>query len=100
MICRALRVCNDDLSAAICYYGERYPNRRIPDRRTIQRVERSLLECGFFASFHRNYGRIRKLIEVLEVLTIILELVRHHCLISITFIVYKYYTRYISFEGS
>jgi len=73
---RALGACNDDLSAAIRYYGERYSNRRVPNRRTIQRMERSLLERESFAPFHRNCNRIcrRRLIENNWKILTILEL--------------------------
>lgn len=53
--------CNGNFCAAIRYYRGHFPNRRIPNRRTIQRVERSLLEYGSFELQRRDCGCVRRI---------------------------------------
>ncbi|CAK9822947.1 hypothetical protein ANTRET_LOCUS1378 [Anthophora retusa] len=56
----ALGACGGNASAAANYYIHRYPNRRHPDRRVIQRVERTLGEYGSFEQLQRHGGRRRR----------------------------------------
>ncbi|KOC58995.1 hypothetical protein WH47_00821 [Habropoda laboriosa] len=43
------------------YYKERHPNRRHPDRRTIQRAKRTLAEHESFDPLRRHGGRFRQI---------------------------------------
>lgn len=56
----ALGACKSNLLATVRYYRERYPNRRVPDRRTIVRVQRSLLEHECFAPWRPDCGRMQQ----------------------------------------
>lgn len=40
-------------------YSERFPNRRLPNRKTFAAVERRIRETGMFAPVSANYGRAR-----------------------------------------
>ena len=56
----SLGTCGDNASAAADHYRHRYPNRRHPDKRVIQRAERTLNEYGSFEKLRRHGGRGRR----------------------------------------
>lgn len=41
-------------------YGERFPNRRLPNRKTFERLHRQLCETGSFLASRSNAGRAKK----------------------------------------
>ena len=56
----SLGACGGNASAAADHYRHRYSNRRHPDRRVIQRAERTLGEYGSFEKLRRHGGRRRR----------------------------------------
>ena len=56
----SLGACDGNASAAADHYRHWYPNRRHPDRRVIQRAERTLGEYGSFEKLRRHGGRQRR----------------------------------------
>ncbi|XP_054014765.1 uncharacterized protein LOC128895847 [Hylaeus anthracinus] len=65
---KALGVCHGNPTAAAEYYKEQFPNRRLPDRRVIQRAEQRLIEHGSFHNYHKSGGSRRSLNLETEVL--------------------------------
>ncbi|XP_033175489.1 uncharacterized protein LOC117151392 [Bombus impatiens] len=55
-----LGACNGNASAAADHYRHRYPNRRHPGKRVIQRAERTLDEYDSFEKLRRHGGRRRR----------------------------------------
>ena len=56
----SLGACGGNASVAADHYRHRYPNRRHPDRRVIQRAERTLGGYGSFEKLRRHGGRRRR----------------------------------------